>query len=251
MRQSALCLSALLVFTAACQSDDSFSPAAGPASARQAAPPPGFAQQSFVDYAKPPTASAGLTVTTEGDDYSLFYGGARWFPGENVQYAIEGTQPITNANKAVTAGVATVDGYVTTRAFNRRDATSQTNPCTGLPNTIEWTAIDGPGNVVAGTSFCYFLATKEIVGFDMIIDQNEPWSIGSTPTTLDVQNTVTHEFGHAVGLAHVQSPRDLCLTMYPYVFLGETQKRTLGLGDKLGMQVLYNSTDVSPGTCGS
>jgi Matrixin len=250
MRQSALCLSALLVLIAACQSDDSFSPAAERASPRRV-PPPGFAQQSFVDYAKPPTASAGLIVTTEADDYSLFYGGARWFPGDNVQYAIEGTQPITNANKAVTAGVATVDGYVTTRTFSRRDATSQTNPCTSLPNTIEWTTIDGPGNVVAATSFCFFLATKEIVGFDMIIDQDESWSIGSTPTTLDVQNIVTHEFGHAAGLAHVQAPKDLCLTMYPFVDFGEIQKRTLGLGDKLGMQVLYNSTDVSAGTCGS
>jgi len=250
MRKGTLSLAALLVLIAACQSDDSFSPAGERASARRA-PPPGFAEQRFVDYAKSPTASAGLTVTTEGDDYSLFYGGARWFAGDNVQYAIEGTQPITNANKAVTAGVATVDGFVTTRTFSRRDATSQTNPCTGLPNTIAWTAIDGPGKTVAATTFCFFLATKEIVGFDMIIDQSESWSIGSTPTTLDVQNVATHEFGHAVGLAHVQSPLDVCLTMYPFVAFGEIQKRTLGLGDKLGMQALYNSTDVSAGSCGS
>ena len=39
--------------------------------------------------------------------------------------------------------------------------------------------------------------------------------------------------------------------MYPYAGLGETQKRTLGLGDKLGMQTLYGSTDVSAGACGS
>jgi hypothetical protein len=39
--------------------------------------------------------------------------------------------------------------------------------------------------------------------------------------------------------------------MYPYVDFGEIQKQTLGLGDKLGMQALYSSTDVSAGTCGS
>lgn len=39
--------------------------------------------------------------------------------------------------------------------------------------------------------------------------------------------------------------------MYPYASLGETQKRTLGLDDKLGMQMLYGSTVVSPGACGN
>jgi hypothetical protein len=39
--------------------------------------------------------------------------------------------------------------------------------------------------------------------------------------------------------------------MYPYADYGEIQKRTLGLGDKLGMQRLYGSTDVSAGACGS
>jgi matrixin len=144
-----------------------------------------------------------------------------------------------------------VDGYVTTRTFSRKDATTQSNPCTGSPNTIQWASIDGPGNVVAETSFCYHVNTKEIVGFTMIIDQEESWSIGGSSTTLDVQNTVTHEFGHAAGLGHVHAPKDGCLTMYPFVAFGETQKRTLGLGDKLGMQTLYASTDVTPGTCGT
>jgi matrixin len=83
------------------------------------------------------------------------------------------------------------------------------------------------------------------------IDNAEPWSIGATSTTLDVQNTATHEFGHVAGLDHVHPWKDGCLTMYPYVALNEIQKRTLGLGDKLGMHDLYNSTDVTAGTCGS
>jgi hypothetical protein len=66
-----------------------------------------------------------------------------------------------------------------------------------------------------------------------------------------VENTVTHEFGHVAGLGHVHAPHDGCLTMFPFVDLGEIQKRTLGLGDKLGMQRLYSSTDVTAGSCGS
>ena len=93
--------------------------------------------------------------------------------------------------------------------------------------------------------------TREIVGFTIILDQDEPWFIGSSETTFDVQNTATHEFGHAAGLGHVHPPKAGCLTMYPYVAFGEIQKRTLGLGDKLGMQTLYNSTDITAGSCGS
>jgi hypothetical protein len=190
-------------------------------------------------------------VTTESGDFNLFYGGARWLSGSQVEYMIVGSQPISRANSAVTAGVSTVDGFVTTRSFALKNATTQTNLCTGLPNTIEWAAIDGPGNILGSTSFCYYTATKEIVGFTVKLDKDEPWSIGSTPNAFDVQNIATHEFGHVAGLAHVSAPKAVCLTMYPYADYGEIQKRTLGLGDKLGMQALYGSTDVSAGTCGS
>jgi hypothetical protein len=43
----------------------------------------------------------------------------------------------------------------------------------------------------------------------------------------DVQNTVTHEFGHALGLAHSPDPRS---TMFAGADLGETSKRILDDG---------------------
>jgi hypothetical protein len=39
--------------------------------------------------------------------------------------------------------------------------------------------------------------------------------------------------------------------MYRFAIQGETQKRTPGLGDKLGMAALYGNTDLSAGSCGS
>jgi hypothetical protein len=39
--------------------------------------------------------------------------------------------------------------------------------------------------------------------------------------------------------------------MYRYVIEGEVQKATPGLGDKLGLEVLYGNTDTSAGACGS
>jgi matrixin len=250
MRKSARSLPLLLALIAGCQGGDSLSPT-GVARADRAVDPDRLAQETFVDYAKPPNTGGGLTVTTESGDFKLFYGGARWFSGGQVDYTIEGSQPISQANSAVAAGVATIDGFVTARSFALKNTTTQTNPCTGLPNTIEWVSIDGPGNILGSTSFCYYLGTKEIIGFTVKLDKDEPWAIGSVQGTFDVQNIATHEFGHVAGLAHVSAPKDVCLTMYPYADYGETQKRTLGLGDKLGMQKLYSSTDVSAGACGS
>ena len=250
MRRSALCLPLLLALIAGCQGENSVSPT-GVARTDRVVDRDRIAQETFVDYAKPPIAGGAPTVTTESGDFKLFYGGARWLSGGQVEYTIAGSQPISQANSAVTAGVATIDGFVTARTFALKNNTTQINPCTGLPNTIEWVSIDGPGKILGSTSFCYYLSTKEIIGFTVELDKDEPWSIGSTPTAFDVQNIATHEFGHVAGLAHTSAPKDVCLTMYPYASLGEIQKRTLGLGDKLGMQTLYGSTDVSAGACGS
>lgn len=58
----------------------------------------------------------------------------------------------------------------------------------------------------------------------------------------DVQNTVTHELGHALGLLH--NDADPKLVMYPGAKTGETVKRTLAADDKEGLKTLYGN-DVS------
>ena len=57
---------------------------------------------------------------------------------------------------------------------------------------------------------------------------------------MDYQNIATHEFGHALGMAH---PQDSCTeeTMYAYASPGETKKRSLGDGDIVGIQKLYGT----------
>jgi hypothetical protein len=53
----------------------------------------------------------------------------------------------------------------------------------------------------------------------------------------DVQNTVTHELGHAVGLAH--NPEVPESVMYPAAEFRETSKRTLSADDVAGLAFLY------------
>lgn len=213
-------------------------------------PAPQFAIDTYVDYGMPSKVSDALIATTETDSFSLIQGGLHWNTGDPVEYWIRGPEGVTGGNAAAESGVNTIDGYVIPRTFTRLFAEPADNPC-GIKNEILWTSIDGPGSVLAATSTCRNVATKEIVGFRIIIDTDDEWSVGGSSTTFDVQNIITHEMGHAAGLGHDSSPRDGCLTMYKYADYGETGKRTLGLGDKLGMKKLYNSSDVTAGTCGS
>lgn len=252
MHRRLLYAAVLTMVLAACISGDTLSPSSGNRTTQMSfAPRKDVVQEHFIDYGRGASHLAAPVATTEGDDFHLIRGGISWFGGDPVEYTISGTEAVSGGNAAIMASEATVDGFVTTRNFVNNQSTTQINPCTNSANTVHWGTIDGEGGIVAFTSTCFVLQTKEIVGFEMTIDEDEPWIIGSDPNSLDVQNTVTHEYGHVGGLGHVRAPSDACLTMFTFVDLGEIQKRTLGLGDKLGMQALYNSSDVSAGSCGS
>ena len=110
---------------------------------------------------------------------------------------------------------------------------------------INWAQIDGSGSVLAITSTTYKIRTGEIVSSTISYDSAEAWSVYSSTSctgqgsAFDIEDIGTHEIGHALGLGHVKRPSDAALTMYPYASQGETLKRTLGTGDKLGLDSLY------------
>lgn len=219
-------------------------------SPRATAPISEFVNEIFVDYALPSHAGNGPHPTTESSDFQLTQGGIRWFSGSAAKYQITGSAP-TGGNTAVESAVATWDGFITTRAFSRDDSSPSTNPCGGV-NTVRWTSIDGSGGVLATASVCRNVATKEIVGFVVTMDSAESWANDGSSDKFDVENIASHELGHVAGLGHDNPPKSGCLTMYKFAGLGETQKRTLGLGDKLGMDALYSTSDTSAGPgCGS
>jgi hypothetical protein len=191
-------------------------------------------------------------ATTESDNYNLNHR-LRWLPGPAVEYRIVNA-PSPAAERAIEAAVATLDRYITTRSFVHRDRTQQANPCTGEPNTIRWRPLDGPGGELAFAEVCFNKKNREIGGFVITLDSADGWSIGpdGNPSTFDIQSVATHEMGHVAGLDHVKRWKDTCLTMYPFTRPEEIQKRTLGWGDKLGLDVLYHHGDTTPGPgCGA
>jgi hypothetical protein len=95
--------------------------------------------------------------------------------------------------------------------------------------TIVWGIFSGPPS------------GRELVEWDQIYDEVDfDWTQDGTaePTKMDLDNIVTHEHGHAAGMAH---PSDSCTeeTMYRFAAAGEVKKRDLNTGDIAGINQLY------------
>jgi hypothetical protein len=100
---------------------------------------------------------------------------------------------------------------------------------------------DHASSIVALTTTSYIVNSGELVDADVelnaatafptVVDA-PPCPPGAPSTSCvanDVQNAMTHEFGHFLGLAHAPDPGS---TMYANEPLGETSKRVLDSGSK-------------------
>jgi uncharacterized protein (TIGR03382 family) len=118
---------------------------------------------------------------------------------------------------------------------------------------------DGDSTAIATTTTTSVTATGQILDAD--IELNDPGFAFTTsdgppcaPTgprvgcvAYDVQNTVTHEAGHTMGLGHSTDPN---ATMYAFAPNGDTSKRILHPDDVKGICEIYpkdGPTSVSPG----
>ena len=97
------------------------------------------------------------------------------------------------------------------------------------------------GGYYAGYT-CIWWSNGSIVEADMRLDTGTRWALSSSGCSneLMMEALVTHEVGHAFGLAHVGEGSHGRLTMSVYIDgLCENQEATLGLGDMRGLEALY------------
>jgi hypothetical protein len=204
-----------------------------------------------VDYTKPPGTpggggggGGGSAGTAMATDFKL---AKQHWTTSPVEYVVNAANCGSTSSSCIGAVDFGFDQWEPTSdvAFTNNSGTSQENPCTGQPNSVSWTAIDGPGNVLAQTLPCYFLGTNQMAGFVIQFDSDDPWSTcsSSCPSTdFSIRSVASHEVGHAVGLNHVGAPRDVRLTMYPSIAPGDLGISTLGCGDQLGTARLYGTS---------
>ncbi len=124
-----------------------------------------------------------------------------------------------------------------------RDATNQ-NEILAL---TDWPYTD---SALASTVVTLNARTDEILDTDIVFNaEQHVFRVLTAPmaaarTFDDVQNTLTHELGHALGLMH--NPMDERVVMYPRASAGEVGKRVLQDDDRDGLAALYGTSLVTP-----
>ena len=74
---------------------------------------------------------------------------------------------------------------------------------------------------------------------DIDLNISKPFSNGGGSSSFDVQNIMTHEIGHLLGLFDLYESGAVDYTMYWLALKGETNKRTLETDDKNGIKDIY------------
>jgi matrixin/K319-like protein len=172
--------------------------------------------------------------------YSFMTAGVKWrtFP---VTFAVDPTNShmdATQAKDAIRKVFATYDAQINPSLTNFKE----TITFSSAQIKISWRPMDGPYGQLGYTSYSYRLDTKALISATIYFDSGDRYLASSTErcsasgNTFDLQNIATHEIGHAMNLGHVS---DRLQSMYPTSFAGETLKRSLGNGDKLGIKTLY------------
>jgi hypothetical protein len=88
--------------------------------------------------------------------------------------------------------------------------------------------------------------TNQIVQATIEISTRFQWSTTAQPYMADIQNILTHEFGHWLHLADIYDPSTCAeVTMWGTAPLGETKKRTLEQSDIDGLIAIYGKSTSS------
>jgi matrixin/K319-like protein len=171
--------------------------------------------------------------------YSFMTSGVKWktFP---VSFGVDATNShmdISQANDAIRKVFSTYDALINPGLMNFKVASFSSAQI-----KISWRPMDGQYGQLGYTSYSYRTDTKAILSATVAFDSRDKFFASPTErcsasgTSFDLQNIATHEIGHALNLGHVS---DKLQSMYPTSFAGETLKRSLGNGDKLGAKTLY------------
>ena len=180
--------------------------------------------------------------------YIFLSKGAKWKTTEPYQINPANSQGISESDIVNAASLADLqwDNQVTFDIYGTGTVDYSAGYNSGSldgANTISFGSVSSPGAIAVTNVWGYFsgpLPTRELVEWDMLLDQTDfSWGIGDA-TKMDLQNIVTHEIGHSAGMGDLYDGKCNAQTMYGYSTEGETSKRDLDAGDIKGIKTLYS-----------
>lgn len=119
-----------------------------------------------------------------------------------------------------------------TRGPDVANGPSAANHVVMFDETNETGYFPNGSGIVALTPISYDTGSGAILDADVVFNAKDfAWSVYGEPNTFDVQDVLTHEIGHFIGLDH--SPA-ITNTMWPYVSYSQWLHRTLTIDDRNG-----------------
>lgn len=164
---------------------------------------------------------------------------------------------VPNAVEAIQEAIATVKKATPGLEVSARVGKAKAigfdlnSPATNQNDVVVLTDWPYMGDALAVTLVTVNARTDEIIDADIAFNATgRPFAVIPKDKAMtsvdDVQNTFTHELGHALGLMH--NKEDRRVVMYPGSTPGEVSKRVLATDDEQALLALYDAPAVSPDT---
>jgi len=182
-------------------------------------------------YAKPPTDDSMTNPHYKLLNFHWYTTAKYWINTRN-NFGFSASAVVST----ITTSAGTWDIETAAAVFSYQGTTTRSAGTRDNYNVVAWGYYWRTG-VIAVTYIWY--SGSQILETDCRMNNLFKWSLTGEAGKMDVQNIMTHEFGHWAGLADLYGDVDYWLTMYGYAGYGETYKRTLGLGDINGLEAWY------------
>jgi len=207
-------------------------------------------KQTFIHYkrnfAKPPWAGGG-NKTSDLKCYSFLAKDAYWKSTEDYLVNASGSGMLESEVEAtINTSVNTWDSETSFDIFGSgRLNNTATFDFNSYDNSNVLMFGNYDDNVIGVTNVWGYFggppSSRELVEWDMLLNTDFIWgNVDDNLLVMDLENIVTHELGHALGLADQYELGCSPVTMYGYSTEGETKNRSLEPDDITGARQMYN-----------